>query len=158
MAEIDYKKGESKGHSYKILLENAKAWESLYKKNIKNNESLSNKNVCIICLLFALELYLKSYLIFLNAKYKKDKKLKKLGHNFKFIFEKINKNSQNKTTTNEIRKKLDEYNLRRENFNFVELRYPQLDSESIYPYLSYELGENIFDNIFRRIEYEINNS
>jgi hypothetical protein len=95
-----------------------------------------------------------SYLVFLDPEYGNDKKLRRLKHNFKKIFNEINKNEDN-VTVREIRKKLDEYDLCKNNFTFTEMRYPQLSSSSTYPYLIYYGGENVFKNIFRRIEHEV---
>lgn len=136
--------------SPQLFLESAKWWEDLY----TNNKDINNL-MAPICLFFALEFYLKAYLINLNSEFSDNEKIKKLGHNFNKIFTAITKKEKGQSFLEKIKESINNYNLF--NNNVIELRYPYHKKMTVWDgqLLS---GEHKFTDLFEKIKQTINQS
>jgi len=140
--------------NHKLLFQEAEAWYKIYlhlSKNIKTSFDFLTQRLVI--LIFAIELYLKSYLCFLDENYKEVNKLKNLSHRIDKIFKKIIKNDKNFIKFEKIFKRFNYFkNL------YIVLRYPEIGNliEGI-PLFKIDDFEEVINYIGLKIRNKKNN-
>ena len=130
------------------LLEEGKVWLEIWRNIPKEVRYLCPATYC---LLTALELHMKAYLVLKNNTYADIKKLKKIGHSFKHIYQEIVASGKNKLT-NEINTQIKKYEL--EDIALDKLKYPE-DGRMWSLSRGFEKGEHTLDIIFQDIDREI---
>lgn len=131
---------------------NARAWFKMYELSlieVKNDTNFWMAS--FICFCFALELYLKSYIVLKDKNMAKESEMKHLNHSFKKISDKINEIGPKKFAL-KVEKKLNKYNFR--NNNFIELRYPK-SGRMVTFYQSMLYGDHGFVDIISEIDIKI---
>jgi len=134
------------------MLNNAKIWNELYKQNI-NNRDLNRQMVAIYCLLVSIEMHLKAYLIFLDNLFGEERYLKKLGHNFKSLYNNLEKRAP-KDFSQKVKKLFTNYKLFIQDFSI--LRYPKEGDLFWVNKSLWNQNKHGFDEIFNFISEEIN--
>ena len=133
-----------------LLWKRGKAWVDLYVQSISSTNA-DLKIAAIACLMFGLELYLKSYIALRDNEYMEDDKLRGLGHEFKSLLNEYKKYAPRDQASN-LEDMLKKYNLF--DINIIELRYPMADccwgfNEELYK------GQHGFNDIFHYIDAQI---
>jgi len=116
-------KKEKEAYTNHILLfQNAQAWYKIYLYLLKDiRTSFDFLTQRFVSLIFAIELYLKSYLCFLDKKYEKVNKLRNLSHRIDKICNEIIKRDKDFIKFEKIFK---EFNYFRDSYTL--LRYPEV--------------------------------
>ncbi len=90
----------------RALLREAKNWLEVYKLLCSSTQNTDLIYQLLYSFFFAVELYLKSYIVLQNHEYADSQKLKKLNHNFQVMRQQVQR-SNNKTTYVLLKKQLD---------------------------------------------------
>ncbi|MCR4324343.1 MAG: hypothetical protein NUV69_01505 [Candidatus Curtissbacteria bacterium] len=132
------------------MLNNAKVWYVLYRQNIYLGTH--HKIIAIYCLLISFEMFLKSYLIYLNKmEYSCDSNLEKLGHKFGNIVKAIKKEKDARLSPR-IDSLIKKYDLMSIDTN--NLRYPRKGDEFLI-HAGYLSPHNEFDELLDAIGGEV---
>jgi HEPN domain-containing protein len=130
------------------LLHEGQVWLAIWENT---PEEAKNLRPATYCLFTSLELYMKAYLVLRNSAYADTKKLKKLGHNFKHIYQEIVKSKTNKLTR-EINTQINKYELRE--IALDQLKYPESGRVWLLDH-GIEKKQHTLSDIFKDIENEI---
>lgn len=130
------------------LLIYGKTWLNMWENNPTKTQDLFT---ALYCLFSALEFYLKAYLVLKSSSYANIGELKKIGHNFNKVYEKLVASGTN-DLIKVIGKEIKKYNL--EDLKLDTLKYPE---NGQMWHIDRELSKGIhtLGNIFKKIEQEI---
>ena len=132
------------------LMHEGRAWHSLYNYAIQDRDTVKLMPG-IYSLFSALEMYLKAYIVLKNSDYSEPNNLKKLGHNFNLMRERMIELAPAELRE-QIKKELDRYKLTSLDIN--KLKYPEIRRFWHVDY-GLEKGEHTLGQIFATIEHEV---
>lgn len=131
------------------LTDDGEAWFVLGKGlNLKTKPNLMIAKW--ICLCFAMELYLKSYIVLKDKIYANNNNLKKLGHNFIQIENTISKLGT-KQFSAQVKNKLKKYRLLDTCSDFTNLRYPLTGRMTSFDVIL-KSAVSDFEGLFQKID------
>lgn len=132
------------------LLRQGQAWLDIYNYTVKERD-IAKLEPGIYCLFSALEMYIKGYIVLKNSDYSDLDKLKKLGHKFSVMYERLAEVAPSEFKQ-QVKTQLDHYKLMTLDIN--RLKYPEVRGMwSVDNGL--EKGVHTFGAIFAFIEKEI---
>lgn len=135
------------------LRRSAQGWLKVY-RSIDNLNCPEIWAPQFICFCYALELYLKSFIVLLNNdKYGNSQELKKINHNFIRML-RIIEDLAPKQFSKKLGSLIKKYFLDKQGFDFSRLRYPKNNGVmKIFPEIM--MGNHGFDELFIFIDKEI---
>lgn len=132
------------------LLHEGQSWLSLYDYAVQDRDVV-NLMPGLYCLFSSLEMHLKTYIVLKNSDYSEPNNLKKLGHNFSVLYERIADLAPIELKQL-IKKELDRYKLMELDIN--KLKYPEVRRMWSVEH-GLEKGEHSLDELFVIIDQQV---